>query len=187
MASIQELKKRLDRVGEIDEPLERRIQALAIVTECLSGTGITPILVGGTAVSFYTLGGYATEDIDVAMVSAPVVDQVLADLGFAKENRYWVRNDIDIVLEAPASTLHGDQGHVVEVAVGDLRAYVIGVEDLVIDRLNACVHWASQEDCRWARRLIDIHGETLDWDYLRRLAQQEKVAEALAEIERARQ
>jgi hypothetical protein len=187
MASIEELKKRLDRAGKLEDPLARRMLALAILTKCLDGTRITPILVGGGAVAFYTLGGYATEDIDVVMPSAPVVDSVMTDLGFVKSGRHWVRADIDIVFEAPASTLHGDLGHVVEVAVDDLRACVVGVEDLIIDRLNAYVHWVSQEDGRWALRLIDIHGDTLDWDYLRRRAADEQVADALAEMERVSQ
>ena len=185
MASIEELKKRLDKVGEIGDPLDRRLLALAIITECLSEARITPILVGGAAVAFYTLGGYATEDIDLVMPSVPIVNDVLTELGFSKIGRHWLREDIDIVLEAPSSTLHGDLPHVVEVAINDLRVYVVGVEDLIIDRLNAYVHWVSREDGRWALRLIDIHSEALDWDYLRHKAVEEKVADALAEMERS--
>jgi hypothetical protein len=184
MAEIKELRKRLDQAGQVEDPLVRRMLALAIITEGLSETRIRPIMVGGGAVAFYTLGGYTTQDIDVVMPAAPVVDRVMSDLGFEKSGRHWVRTDIDIVIEAPASTLHGDMDHVVEVDVDGVHAYVVGVEDLIIDRLCAFVHWESEEDGRWALRLISIHGETLDWDYLRRRAAEEKVADALAEMER---
>jgi len=183
MAELQDLKKRMDSIGVIEDPLVCRMLALAIVTEALADSGIAPILVGGGAVAFYTLGGYATVDTDVVMPSTPAVDSVMSALGFERSARHWVRADIDVVMEAPASTLHGDAEHVVDVAVDDLHAYVVGVEDLIVDRLNAHVHWASAEDGRWALRLISIHGETLDWDYLRRRADEEKVADALAEME----
>ena len=184
MPTANELKQRLDRAGEIPDPFERQMEALAVITACLSEIGVKPIAVGGVAVAFHTLGGYATRDIDVIMVSSQAVDAAMSGLGFAKEGRHWLRTDIDIAVEAPSSVLHGDMRHTVEVSVGDLSAWVVGAEDLIIDRLNALVHWDSQEDGRWARRLIDIHGDQLDWDYLRQKASEEKVADALAEMER---
>ena len=49
MASTDELKKRLDRVKELDSSLDRRIDVLAILTESLSSLGIVPVLVSGAA------------------------------------------------------------------------------------------------------------------------------------------
>ena len=48
-----------------------------------------------------------------------------------------------------------------------LRVVVIGVEDLLIDRLRAWVHWKSDEDGRWTRRLAHLYADRLDWSYLR--------------------
>jgi hypothetical protein len=49
--------------------------------------------------------------------------------------------------------------------------------------LNGYVHWQWQDDRRWAARMIALHGETLDWDYLRRRSTAEQAIQALAEIE----
>ncbi|WP_157404568.1 hypothetical protein [Shouchella shacheensis] len=29
------------------------------------------------------------------------------------------------------------------------KVFVIGVEDIILDRLRACVHWKSSSDCEW--------------------------------------
>jgi len=44
-----------------------------------------------------------------------------------------------------------------ELDVEGMRVVVIGLEDLLLDRLRAAVHWQSPEDRRWARRLVLLH------------------------------
>ena len=48
----------------------------------------------------------------------------------------------------------------------DLQCQFIGIEDLIIDRLNACKHWKSEIDCEMTELLVMRYGEELDWDYL---------------------
>lgn len=57
--------------------------------------------------------------------------------------------------------------------------YVIGVEDLILDRLRACVHWHSESDCEWAQRLLAIHHREIDWKYLSQTAEAENLKERL--------
>ena len=45
---------------------------------------------GGAALEFYTAGGYATGDVDLALPSGADVDAAFAELGFRKEGRFWV-------------------------------------------------------------------------------------------------
>ncbi|MHB9035137.1 MAG: DUF6036 family nucleotidyltransferase [Armatimonadota bacterium] len=182
MASVEELKQRMTKAVEIEDMLDRRLFTLAVVTQHLSDLGIKPVLVGGGAVQLYTLGGYTTKDLDVIMPSSPRVDQAMAELDFEKQGRYWVRDDIDIAIEAPSSLLTGELDRVTEVRVDDMSIYVIGIEDLIIDRLNAYVHWKSIEDGRWASRLIALGRESLDWEYLTQRAGQEKVSDALIKL-----
>ena len=42
-------------------------------------------------------------------------------------------------------------------------AVVLGVEDLLIDRLRAFVHWRSDEDGRWAGRLVALYSKAERW------------------------
>jgi hypothetical protein len=48
-----------------------------------------------------------------------------------------------------------------------MRVVVIGIEDLLLDRVRAAVHWRSDEDRRWARRLALLYADRIDWSYLR--------------------
>ena len=181
MASVEELKKRLDQVGSIGDPLDRRLLALAIITECMAPTGVAPVLVGGAAVEFYTAGGYTTFDMDL-ISDSETLGRVLADLGFSTEGRHWIREDIAMVIEAPSGSLGVERDRVLRVCIEDMNVYVLGVEDLIIDRLNAFVHWESKEDGRWAAHLIAENRDEIDWDYLNRRAVEDKVDSGLAEI-----
>ena len=58
-----------------------------------------------------------------------------------------------------------------------MKVYVIGLEDIILDRLRACVHWKSNSDCEWAERLYYLHKESLDIEYMRATAKQDKTLE----------
>lgn len=181
MASIRELRDKLSQAAQMDDPLDRRLWVLAVITEALAPTGLKPVLVGGAAVEFYTSGGYATFDMDL-VADTDSLDLALTELGFTKHARHWVHDDLSLAIEAPSSELGAEAEHVLELQVGDMKAFLIGVEDIIIDRLNACVHWRSAEDCRWALHLIAENKDQIDWDYLRRRAVEERVDERLEQI-----
>ena len=180
-----DLDERLDRLRREADPRRRRLLALGLLTAQLAPLGIEPILVGGGALEFYTAGGYATGDMDLALPHGPDVDAAFAAMGFRKEGRFWYQTDLDLLFEAPAPAgLPGEDAPRTEVSVDGLRVVVIGVEDLLIDRLRAWVHWKSQEDGRWTRRLAHLYAQRLDWDYLRQRARgTPEEAEALQQIE----
>lgn len=182
MSEIEELRQRLSRAVDIADTLDRRLWVLAVITKALEPAGITPILVGGAAVEFYTGGGYATKDIDVVVPAAPGFARILSELGFSREGRHWFRDDLEIVLEAPGEELAGDLDRITQVQVDDLVLHTIGIEDLIVDRLNAAVHWRSVEDGRWAARLVTMNKDEIDFDYLRRRSSEEGTSEALARI-----
>ena len=149
------------------DPRRRRMLALGLLTKELAKHDIVPILVGGGALEFYTAGGYATTDMDLALPSSSEVRAAFEKLGFRREGRYWHRADHDLLFEAPAPPgLPGEDAPRTETEIEGLRVVVIGIEDLLIDRLRAWVHWRSDEDGRWARRLAVLHGERIDWNYV---------------------
>ena len=176
----------IDRLVDEPDPQRRRLLALGLLTGLLAPHGIEPILVGGGALEFYTAGGYATKDMDLALPAAPEVDAAFAALGFDKEGRYWVHADLDLLFEAPAPAgLPGENAPRTEVEIGGLRVVIIGIEDLLIDRLRAWVHWKSDEDGRWTRRLALLYPDRIDWRYVReRTGDIPEEAEALSKLER---
>ena len=178
------LRQKLRRGTAIAEPLKRRLWVLGVITEALKVDGIRPILIGGCALEYYTFGGYATRDIDVVVSDHQRFGEVMDQLGFERRGRYWLRSDLEILLEAPAADLSGETAPLTVVELDDLTCYIVGVEDLIIDRLNGWVHWGWEDDRRWVGRLLVLHADTVDWAYLEKRATTEGTAEALAEIRR---
>ena len=176
----------LDRLHDEPDLRRRRLIALGLLTRQLSVHGIEPILVGGGALEFYTAGGYATKDMNLALPTAPEVDSAFAALGFEKEGRYWYQAELDLLFEAPAPAgLPGEDAPRTEVEVDGLRVVIIGIEDLLLDRLRAWVHWKSDEDGRWTRRLALLYPDRIDWGYVReRTSTIPEEAEALSRVER---
>ena len=163
--------------------IERKIFFLGWLNRQLIERGVNflPILVGGTAVAFYTSGNYATQDIDL-VYSVPRLDEVLLSIGFFKEGRYWVNEELDLLLECSGSEF---LGRVTEVKLenGDC-VFVSSIEDMIIDRLNAHVLCKSAKDAQWARLMLESENEEilLDWNYLRERAEAEEVVSALDTI-----
>ena len=52
-----------------------------IITKALEPLGIIPVVVGGAAVEFYTLGQYATMDIDFVGIIDDEMKEVMAEFG----------------------------------------------------------------------------------------------------------
>jgi excisionase family DNA binding protein len=175
----------LDKVKKTADPLTKRLLFMGLLTKALSPEKVKPILVGGNAVEFYTAGGYATQDIDVVAPSEPI-DKVLKTWGFAKEGRHWISEELGIVIEAPVYSLDQEEQYekLYEVEIEGLCVYIVGIEDLVVDRLNAYVHRKPSDDRTWARELMVLHAEEIDWDYLKKRAKEEEVDIALDELEK---
>ena len=176
----------LERLRVEPDPRRRHLIALGLLTRRLSAHGIEPILVGGGALEFYTAGGYATKDMDLALPAAVEVDDAFAEFGFEKEGRYWYHGELDLLFEAPAPAgLPGEDAPRTEIEIDGLRVVIIGIEDLLIDRLRAWVHWKSDEDGRWTRRLALLYPDRIDWEYVReRTSAIAEEADALGRIER---
>jgi len=168
------------------DQLVRRMSFVALLTRGVEALGWpAPVVVGGHAVEFYTAGDYPTQDIDLAGASEPV-SEVLGGWGFSKQGRHWYDDALGIVVEVPGGALSpGERDHVVSVSVAGATAYVLGIEDLIIDRLAACVFWNDEESCRWARVLVKGAVE-LDVDYLTLRVREEDLADAFVELEPGR-
>lgn len=182
MIPFEELRERLQRSSIIENPLKRRLWILTILTEAMKTIGERPVLIGGEALEYYTLGGYTTGDIDIALPSTDEVDKIFSKMGFQKEGRYWIREDIDALIEAPTSDLAGEDAPLVELEIEDMCCYIIGLEDLIIDRLNGYVHWHWEDDGRWVKRLLSLHGQEINKAYLFRKAREQSTEQALIKI-----
>lgn len=175
-------------IGRTGSPLKKQLLTAALITMLLEQKGKSaPVVIGGCALSYYSREVYFTADIDFAYADRKGLGEVLKEIGFTAQGRYWTHEGLQLVVEAPASSLHGEDSPVEVVEFeGGLRCHVIGLEDLFIDRLNACRHWQSEADCEMVELLAVKYDSELDWDYLeKRAAEPENdTVEKLMEIKR---
>jgi hypothetical protein len=165
----------LKKAKEIASPLKKKLFFLGIMTDALEEIRVKPVIVGGCALEFYSTGGYATGDIDIIYPDAVLLGKKLEAWGFHKEGRHWINEELDIFIEVPGSCLSEDEKErITLVEIENLKVYLIGVEDLIIDRLNAFVHWQSTDDGYWAKELLYIYMEKLDMEYLQKRCSEEE-------------
>jgi len=180
--SRQDTPPEFERLAAIAEPFLRRLYFVAILTKYL-GESAGPVIVGEHAVEYYTLGQYATGDLDLVCSRRAELDRLLSSWGFVREGRHWRNDALRLYVEAPAEALQrAEAARVVEGQIEGLPAFIIGPEDLIVDRLNAYVHWRYSDDGFWAQQIIRSLGKGLDWEYLQRRCQEESTLAALEEI-----
>jgi len=162
----------IERIKQTESPLKRQLLMVALITRLLEQKGKeAPIVIGGCALSYYTREVYFTADIDLAYADREALDTVLKEIEFVKEGRYWVNEELKMAIEVPASVLIGEDSPVEIVELAEnLQCKIIGIEDLIIDRLNACKYWKSEIDCEMAELLIKRYTKELDWTYLEKKA-----------------
>jgi predicted nucleotidyltransferase len=125
------------------------LRVSAILTALLEKHRIKPIIVGGLAVEIYTRSEYTTADIDLILSRRDLANELLIELGFTKEGRHWYHEELLISIEIPGDMLQdADYERIIELQLPESRkVFVIGIEDIILDRLRACIHCKSTADC----------------------------------------
>ena len=152
--------------------LKKQLLTVCLATRMLEEKGYaSPVVIGGCALAYYSREVYFTADIDLACSDTSALSEVLQQIGFKKEGRLWISEELSLAVEAPASGLAGEDSQMETVEFDEgLHCKIIGVEDLIIDRLNACKHWKSSIDCEMAGLLLEKYKERIDWAYIEKKA-----------------
>jgi len=138
------------------------------------------ILVGGGAVEFYTNGWYVTGDLDVITTDRKKLVSLLLEMGYERvSERGFIKDEIFIDVVGSYFDRHSDE---IGIKGTDLTVRVISIEDIIIDRLCACVHWVSQKDCEQAGYLLAGYQAKLDMEFLMKRAVEEQVLDKLEEL-----
>lgn len=161
-------------VGDSPDVLVRQLRAASVISEELAPMGIVPVVVGGSAVEFYTRGSYTTMDLDLIVDGLQEIDRVLKQLGFARlAGTSHVLQSADVVVDLLPEPLAGDPSRIVEVDVNGRTVRIIGLEDIIADRLRAALHWQDLSSQEWAIQLMAAQWESVDWDYLNSLVMED--------------
>lgn len=157
---------------------------MSLLTRETELKNIKPIVVGGTAVDFYTNGVFQSNDIDI-IGSRKIIGDILENtFGFKRSGRHWIDEQIGIFIEVPGDYLAGSKDKITTMTVEGLKLYIIGIEDLIIDRMAACQEWKSETDCRQAHYLLRYYHSRIDLEYLTEKAKQEGLSAVLKKFSR---
>lgn len=164
------------------------LRVFAEVSEAMAAKGLArPVLVGGAAVEFYTLGAVNTGDFDLCTPIQPALEIELRRHGFerptgpGKSTRGWVHPELGVGFEVVGSApLDGyaerDRLVLVDHFVPDAAFVLIAVEDLIADRMGQYASGTAPEMLEQARALFRLHAD-IDKAYLERRVRFESAGE----------
>lgn len=145
--------------------------------------GNRPVIVGGAAVEYYTVGTVRTGDIDIVTAADDLLARAMQEAGFRRprepgtSTRGWIRDDIMLGVEIVGSDLMdgaAERARVRVVEAGGGAVSFLGLDDLIADRMGQYaadpVH--GDDMIGQARALFDLAGE-VDEAYLDKRIRQE--------------
>lgn len=184
--SRKELRSLLLKAKELPRGFERTIHVVSAVTKELEKYNIKLVIIGGAAVEFYTRNWYATGDIDLAVdpSTRKTIADVLKTAGFKKSGRMWTWEELDLYIEMPGDLKQLDLSKVAKVETEVGNAYVIGIEDIIFDRIQAAKHWNSKADEEQAIRIGTVYYGEVDWEYIEKRCVKEGSKDKLEEVKR---
>lgn len=188
---LSALKSRLHHISPSPSRQGLLTQVASLITEAFMALGVSPpVVVGGLAVETYTTAEYTTRDVDFIHTDDSAVARVMHALGFTKRpgHRYYVHPQVDVYVEFPTGPLDGDSTRISEIQLDDgSLIFVIGIEDIIIDRLSAWQNWdklrEDSEDAIQAITLLVAQAGSIDHDYLKAVAAERGLSDALSEIQ----
>ncbi|MBO0889138.1 UbiD family decarboxylase [Candidatus Bathyarchaeota archaeon] len=160
------------------DPLRKKLLLLGYVTDRLEKESESVFLVGGQAVETYTAGQFTTGDVDITTTDAKKTMKILANIGFKRIGMIWLSERLGLAVHIVGmSPPNPEKTRTIE--VGPYNVRLVGVEDLILDRLAAAKFWNSTRDMEQAKALYSNFLEQIDSDYLKTKAKEKNVADAL--------
>ncbi|MDO4921491.1 MAG: hypothetical protein Q4E64_06670 [Phascolarctobacterium sp.] len=162
----------------ISDPVNERLLIAGLICSLAKDFSNELVVVGGSAVEFYTAASYMTKDIDFIAKDDFQISKIMTSLGFTIDDGYtWFHPDTSVVVEFPKPPLAGDINRLTEVETEYGTAKIIGIEDIILDRLKGREFW--QDNNELPEMMILSHYDDIDFEYLRSQAEYELVGDVL--------
>ena len=169
----------ISRLRKEPNELRKKMLLLGYVTSQLEKKKQSIFLVGGQAVETYTAGQFPTGDIDVTTSDSATTQKVLKSLGFEEIGMIWLNKKLGIAFHIVGYFAPEKPG---TIRVGPYKVRIVGVEELILDRLSASKFWNIPADYEKARVLYDNFKKQIRLDYLREAAKKKKVEDLFLRI-----
>lgn len=171
------IKRALSDVQKAEQPVEKHLLLAALCTKLFAERGVDLIVVGGSAIEFYTDGSYVSGDIDMCITNSRRLSirdrqELMGTLDAKGGPRSWevaglfvdILGAFETEAKTPARTINTKLGPVAVAAAEDLL-----VERILVGKYPAA--YPPALDC--ARKLIaaGLSGELeIDWNEVLRIA-----------------
>lgn len=145
-------------------PFLKQLLVASAISEGLTARGWDPLIIGETAVSIHTQGGFVGKDLTMVLGNHPDVDEVMTRLGFVRKPNRWFHADLNLFVPDQPTEID-QQARIQEVLVEDSPVLVIAPEDALIERL---VLLRDTQDVKHGLTalLIALSNAELDPEYL---------------------
>ena len=172
-------------VLQTEDPTERKIRFMALLTSGLPKQPRGPILVGGSAIEVYLDGMLRTGDMDV-VYDMKALEKALRGWRFELGGlRAWTNEELGLAVDIVGADYTGslDRTTTITTSYGPVR--VAGVEDLILRRLASAKHWRYPADMEQAYLLAKAHYDRIDWAYVSMEAERDLTSDYLRKLRRA--
>ena len=136
-------------------------------------------LVGGQAVETYTAGQFTTGDMDITTTDSKATGRVLASLDFEEIGMIWLNKRLGVAVHIVGQFPNANPDKARNIEVGPYNVNVIGVEDLIVDRLAHVKFFNVAGDMEKAKVLYTNFKRQIDENYLREIAKKRGVEDIL--------
>ncbi|MFQ6136880.1 MAG: hypothetical protein ACE5PM_06840 [Candidatus Hydrothermarchaeales archaeon] len=176
----------MEKAKSVERGYKRTLYVMSLICNELKYHKIKPVIIGGAAVEFYTRDWYSTFDIDLAVNpgDSEIVDNVLQDLGFERTGRAWSRVDIGIEIEMPGRLKSLREDKIIEADTGVGKAYIAGVDDIIVDRILAAKHWDSTQDEEQVIEIAIGNYNDIEWGYIEEKCKEDQAEDKFVEIKK---
>ena len=172
----------MEKIASIENLVDKKAYFMSLLTREAEKRNTRPVVVGGSAVDFYTEGIFPSYDIDL-IGSRKIIGGILENtFGFKRSGRHWIDERSGIFVEVPGDHLAGSKDKITTITIDGLKVYVIGIEDLIIDRMAACSEWKSDTDCKQAYYMLRYYQDRIDFKYLNEKAKHEGLLSVLRKL-----
>jgi hypothetical protein len=158
----------------------RALLLAALVSELFRERGFEPVIVGGSAIEFYTDGAYMSGDTDICWVglrppSPNERGEIMSQIpGIQRKGtRSWQVDGLWVDLLGELESFGHGQYSVLETPAGEVL--LLTVEELLVERVFSARRWTgfNEEDDQCAKKLLAciIRGQVpCDWLEAQRIA-----------------
>ena len=166
-----------------EDPTERKIRFMALLTSSLPKDARRPILAGESAIEVYLDGVLRTGDMEI-VYRPDSLERILKEWRFDRGGglKSWVNDELGLAVDTVGGDLNGSYERVTTITTDYGPATVIGIEDLILKRLASAEHWKVPTDMEQAYLLAKAHSEKIDWRYVEEEAKKAGAADSLKKL-----